>query len=353
VDLAAKMIADGHYDRAEEALASVDPEAEGVDAKKLFTLRGVVYLKKQLYSAAVESFEAAVGAGQTEPVVQLYLARAHFGAKSYEKCLAALDAAGVAAASAEEAHLMRGQAHWELAQPRLSIDALNAGLSRFPDSAQLQRMKLFFLVDLGLYQEVVALSGPYLARQDVTEDDYVAVGEALRAGSQLKEAKLVLERALLRMPSSEKIGVQLAHAYLDQGQPTAAAMLFENAARANPKYHVEAAELYKQAQRLDRALSLNARIADQKAKLTQRLSLLLAKEQFEQVAAMAPGLSRLNLIADDDVRYALAFAYFHTGQFDRAEQHAKAIVDSKLFDASVELRKAIDTCRQSGWECRR
>lgn len=353
VDLAAKMIADGHYDRAEEVLAGVDPEQEGVDRKKLFTLRGIVYLKKQLFSASVDSFEAAIAAGQSEPVVRLYLAQGYFGLKSYEKCLTSLDGAGEAGTKAEEAHLMRARANWELRRHGSSIDALNAGLVRFPRSGQIQRMKLFFLVDLGLYQEVVQLSEAYLARPDVMEDDYVAVGEALRAGRQLSEAQLLLERALLRFPESEKIAVQLAHGYLDDGHPAIAAMLFEDAARVNPQYYLEAAELYKEAKRADRALSLNARVSDQRAKLKQRLSLLLSQERFEQVAAMTPVLSRLNLLLDDDIRYALAFAYFQTGQLELAEQHAKTITQSKLFEASVELRKAIDTCRDAGWECQK
>jgi tetratricopeptide (TPR) repeat protein len=355
VDLAAKMIADGHYDRAEEMLAGVDPEQAGVDRVKLFTLRGIVYLKKQLFQAAAEAFEAAIAAGQKEPVVRLYLAQSYFGTAQYDECLKALDAAGSAAASVEEAHLMRGRSHWELGHKAESIAALNVGLDRYPTSPLLQRARIFFLVELGLYQEVVAASASYLSRADVTEDDYVAVGEALRAGKQLTDAQRLLEGALLRFPESEKLALQLAHCYLDDGKPAAAALVFEHAARASDsgKYYLEAAESYKQGQRLERALSLNARIPDQKSKVKQRLSLLLAQEEFEQVATLSPVLSRLNLLADDDIRYALAYAYFNTGQLDLAEQQAKSIRQSKLFDASVELRRAIDTCRRSGWECRR
>lgn len=355
VDLAAKMIADGHYDRAEELLAGVDPAQEGVDRKKLFSLQGIVYLHKQLFPSAAESFEAAIAAGHTEPILKLYLAQSYCGMSQHEKCLRALDAAGQAALALQEAHLMRGRANWELGRKAESLAALAAGLVRFPASSMLQRARIFYLVELGLYQEVVEASGPYLARAEATEDDYVAIGEALRAGKQLLEAQRLLEGALLRFPRSEKLAVQLAHSYLDDGKPAAAALVFENAARESDsgKYHLEAAELYKQAQRLERALNLNARIPDQKSKVKQRLSLLLAQEEFEQVATLSPVLSRLNLLADDDIRYALAYAYFSTGQLDLAEQHAKGIRQSKLFDAAVELRRAIDTCRQSGWECRR
>jgi hypothetical protein len=123
-------------------------------------------------------------------------------------------------------------------------------------------------------------------------------------------------------------------------------------ARVHPQYHLEAAELYKQARRVDRALRINARVIDQKAKLKQRLSLMLAADHFERIAAMAPVLSRLNLLEDEDIRYALAFALFNTGQLEAAERHLASIKSSRVFEASVELRRAIDSCRQAGWECR-
>ncbi len=350
VDLAAKMIADGHYDRAEQLLSEVDPEAERVDEKKLYTLQGLVYLKKQLFASSTDAFEKAVLAGQTEPVVQLYLAQGYFGSQKYEKCLAALRRAG-AAAQVREGYLMRAQAHWELGQKAESFAALREGLQKLPGQPDLTRMKIFRLVELQLYQEVVDLSHGYLARPDVRADDFVAIGEALRAGRQFQQAQLLLERARLRFPASEPIALQLAHSYLDNQKPTVAAMIFEDTARQQPKYYLEAAELFKQARRTERALRNNARVPDQKAKFKQRLSLLLSQGHFEQIAAMGSVLSRLGLLADEDVRYALAFAFFNTGQFDRAENHLRSITNSRLFEASLQLRKAIETCRQAGWEC--
>ena len=350
VALAARLIGDGHYDRAERMLSEVDPEAEGVNKKQLYTLQGVLFLKKQLFSASADSFEKAIAEGQDQPAVRFYLAQGYYGAKKFDKCLVALAAAGKEG-QVEAGYLMKAQAHWELKHPAEAVSALGEGLAKFPGHAELGRMKIFLLVELGLYQEVVELSRGYLARAEVSPDDYVAVGQALRSGGQHRQAQLLLEKAHLRFPASEAISVQLAHAYLDGSSPSAAAMIFEDVARVNPKYHLEAAELYKKARRLDRALRLNGRVHDQKEKLSQRLSLLLEQERFEQIAAMQPVLSRLNLLSDEDIRYALAFAYFNTRQFERAERTMKGITKTRLFEATLELRKAIDSCRQAGWEC--
>ena len=63
-------------------------------------------------------------------------------------------------------------------------------------------------------------------------------------------------------------------------------MLLERVARTEPKYVVEAAELFRRSGRLERALFLNKRIADQKAKIKQRLQILLELERFEMIVAM-------------------------------------------------------------------
>src|SRR5690606_13140073 len=150
---------------------------------------------------------------------------------------------------------------------------------------------------------------------DIKAEEYVAIAEALRSAKAYERAQLLMEGARLRYPENENILVQLAHCYLDAGRHIPAAMVFEDAARINPKYTLEAAELYKEAGLLHRAHWLNARVVDQKAKTKQRLSLLVEGQDFEAVTAMLPKLSRLGLLSDENMRYAVAYAYFKTGQF--------------------------------------
>ncbi|MDD9936064.1 MAG: hypothetical protein OXT09_20805 [Myxococcales bacterium] len=374
VALAARLIKDGHFDRAQAALDEVDASKPDLDRQRYHTLAGLLALKRKDFEPARKGFDRAIKAQiaaeradakhaaeaggshakkpiQPEPVLLLYLAQANYGLKRYERTLEVLDRAGKALDDETSVHLMRAQSNWELKRPGRAIAALKRGARIFSDDSQFTRLQVFYLIELGLYQEVMDMGQRYLARAQATAEDYVAVGEALRQGKQLDKAGLILEGAHLRYPESEQIMLALAHVYLDRERPLSAAMLLEDAARLNAKYTVEAAELYKQAGRLERALSLNARVRDQKEKLKQRLSILLAMERFELVAAMAPSLSRTGLLGDDNVRYALAYGYYKIGDFASAEQQLKTITESELFNNANQLRKAMQTCRSSGWEC--
>lgn len=350
IELAAKLIGDGHFDRAAELLSKLDPAAKGVDKKKMFSLQGVVFLEKKQFAESARSFAQAVAEGPVQPVVHYYLAQAHFGVHNYEQCLVALAAAG-SYGKQRDGFLLGAQASWEVGKTTDAIALLTEGIKRLPLEGELKRRKIFFLVELKLYQEVVSLSRDFLSRSEVSVDDYVAVGEALLAGGQLAKAQLLLEQARLKFSHNESVALHLAHAYLQASQPATAGRLFEEAAVGKSKYYLEAAETFKQAGRIARAFRNNARIVDQKEKLKQRLSLLLVDERFEEVAAMEPALSRFGLLTDDSVRYALAFAFFNTGQLERAESRLAGLSGSTQFDAAVELRRAIARCRDAGWEC--
>ncbi|MCH2109452.1 MAG: hypothetical protein MK135_08980 [Polyangiaceae bacterium] len=351
IGLAARLIADNKIDRAQQMLDQVDLEAEDVDLIKFYTLRGMVMLKQGASLQAIENFELALKNGQEDPAIHLYLAQAHFSQKHYRKTIEHLKKAGPVAQQTPAAFGILAQAHWELDQKEEAFTALDGGIKKFPEDNSLLRVKIFYLVELELYQEVVRLSSDYLKSADIGEDEYIAIGEALRRGRQLKKARLILGQAKLRFPDSVKLPVQMAHTYVDEERPILAALLFEEASRKDPKYALEAAELYKEAGRPEVALSLNAQVIDQKDKLKQRLSLLLEAERFEMVTGMAPALSRIGLLSDDNVRYAVAYAFYKLGDFSQAEKELRIIKDPGLFRAATQLRKAMANCRDAGWEC--
>lgn len=364
VALAARLLRDGHHDRAAAALSQVDLKRPDVDLRRVYTLKGLVALKQQAYRAASEAFDAAIKAkppadetaaggrpAPVEPALFLYLAQSHFGLKEYEKTLAALKRGGGAIAEEPSVYLMRAQSNWELRHPEQTFEALSAGEKRFPKMTDFARMRVFFLVELGLFQEAMVRGQRYLERADATAEDFVAVAEALRKGREPAKAGLILEQAHLRFPQDETILLALAHTYIDREEPLSAAVILEDAARLNPKYTVEAAEMYKEAGRSERALSLNARVIDQTAKLRQRLAILLELERFELVSAMAPMLDRVGLLEDEQVRYALAYGFYKAGDFESAERHLKRLKGASLFESANQLRRAMERCRETGWEC--
>lgn len=376
VSLAARLLKDEHYDRAENALRQANTKAPNFDVARYHTLLGVVLLKKKVFkdsrNALAKAVEEQLAADREEakqaaelgdaqakapdtiradPALLLYLAQACYGMKDYRAVLRVLERAGEDLDDEVSVHLMRAQAYWELEEPAGALAALRRGERAFPQQTEFLRLQVFYLIELGIYLEALEQGQRYLERGDAEARDYVAVGEALRKGHQLDQAAVILESAHMRFPLDSQVMLALAHVYIDQDLPLAAGMLLEDAARFDDQFAGQAAELYKRAGRLSRALSLNARVLDQKEKLKQRLAILLEMERFELVAAMGASLSREGLLQDDSVRYALAYGFYRIGDFAGAEQHLRRITQAELLNNANQLRRAMENCRDSGWEC--
>lgn len=343
--LAATMIRDGEYDHAEKELQQADTSAPGFDRARFHTLRGVIALHKQAHPVAKEAFQAAIGSGQRDPAVYIYLAQAHYALSEWRETIDALNQAGEAQASFSSLHAMRIQCCWRLKDVAGAFGAIGEAERRFPNQPEFTRQRLYYLLDLGLFKEAEQAGRDYLVRSDRSVAAFLAVGEAFRRYRRHESASKVLEEGRLRYPAEDQLLVTLARTYLDKALYRSAGQILEEVASRDPKYASEAAELYRRSGDLHRALYLNAGLTDQKAKARQRLGLLLEDERYEEAVSLESRLERLTLFEDEDVRYALAFAHFRSGHYDRAEEHLKTLTRPELFKASAELRKAIEVAR--------
>jgi len=352
LSLAAVLIGDGNYQRARNVLARVDTNDEALDLARYHTLSGLVALNLEELPLAASHFEDAIDAGQAQNVVWLYLAQAWFGQQLYAKTLEALDNAGPDAARVPSVFVMRAQAHWELEQYKAAWQVLGEGRRLFPDRAgDFARRQVFMLVDQGLYQEAAEQGLQFIESGLSSEQDAVAIGNALRETGQYRQAAVILEKARLSAPDNVMLGKVLSRVYLDQGKPLAAADVMRTTAVHDPELASDAAELYKRAGWLIQALSLNASVIDQSKKLKQRLSILLELNRFEQAAGMEQDLARVGLLDDEDIRYAVAYAMFKSGDFEGTERHLQQLSRSDLFRRATELRRAMDQCAESRWMC--
>jgi tetratricopeptide (TPR) repeat protein len=355
--LASLLIGDGNFERARSVLAGVDPDDENLDRVRFYSLEGLVALNLEELARAAVAFErvaeAAVEREQPVPeVIWLYLAQAYFGQQDYADVLRALDRALPETAELPSVYLMRAQSHWELDQTESAWRVLAAGVERFPDRAgEFTRRQVFWLVDLGLYQQAADIGLEFLERERATTEDAVAIGNALRQAGQFDQALKVLEVARLNDGDDLTLTRVLAHTWLGRGEVLPAADLLNAAARRDPALVLEAAELYRRAGRLIQALMLNGQVIDQPGKLRQRLAILLELERFDQAAAMEETLFRTGLLIDEEIRYALAFAYFKTGEYDQVERHLAGLSSDDLFRKAVELRRAMEQCTAEPWLC--
>jgi tetratricopeptide (TPR) repeat protein len=351
LELAARLTSDGEYERAARALGRVDVAAEDLDLAKYHTVAGLIAINQNRNEDAVRNLEDAIAAGQVDPTVQLYLAQAHFALEQWREALAALEAAGPAADALGGVWQMRAQAWWSLGERQRAFDTLTRAADKFPANNSFTRRQVFYLVEAGLYQEAAQLGRQYLQRGDAKAEDYAAIGGALRRIQRYDESLAILETARLRFPDNDAIAKALAQTWLESGQPLAAARLLEQASLRDPNLLVETAELYRRAGYGALALSLNARVPDQAKKLKQRIGILVQLKRYGEVTGMEPALYRSGLLQDEDVRYALAYAYFRAGDFTAADRHLAALKRPELFRKATELRKVMEECADAPWSC--
>lgn len=351
LELAARLASDGEYERAARALGRVDAAAEDLDLARYHTVAGLIAINQNRNEDAVRNLGDAIAAGQVDPTVQLYLAQALFALERWREALAALDAAGPAADALGGAWQMRAQAWWSLGERQQAFDTLTRAADKFPANNSFTRRQVFYLIEAGLYQEAAQLGRQYLRRGDVKAEDYAAIGGALRRIQRYDESLAILESARLRFPDNDAIAKALAQTWLESGQPLAAARLLEQAALRDPNLLVETAELYRRAGYGTLALSLNARVPDQAKKLKQRIGILVQLKRYGEVTGMESALFRSGLLQDEDVRYALAYAYFRAGDFAAADRHLATLRRPELFRKATELRKVMEECADAPWSC--
>jgi tetratricopeptide (TPR) repeat protein len=353
LELASKLTSDAEYERAARALAKIDLAGadEDLDKAKYHTVAGLIAVNQNRNEDAVRNLEAAIAAGQADPLLHLYIAQAQFALERWPQVLTALDAGGEAADGLASVWQMRAHAHWSMGDPQGAYDVLSRAATRFPANNAFNRRQVFYLIEAGLYQEAAELGRRFLARGDIKAEDYAAIGGALRRTRSFDEALAILESAHLRYPEHAAITKALAQTWLEAGKPLAAAGLLEKLALADPDLYVEAAELYRRAGYPTQALSLNARVVDQQKKLKQRVGILVQLKRYAEVAGMEGALFRTGVLDDEDVRYALAYAYFRSGDHANAEKHLAALKRPELFRRATELRKIMEECADEPWSC--
>ena len=306
LSLTALMIKDGDYIRAGEAIAKVDHDNEKFDKKRFFTLRGIINLNKELYAQSITEFESAITAGQENKVIYVYLAQAYMGLEKYDESLIQLEKVGDLEKTMPGVWLLRSQAYWLSKKTYKAWNVLGVAQALFPEEKIFIRNKIFYAIELGLFQEAVELGQGYIKNHDASVSDYVSLGDALRQSGKPEVGLSFLELAKLNFPGEKNVYVAMAHAYLDMGEIHAAAMILEEGGVFHNELLKDSAELYKKANVYQRALFNNSKILKQKDKLQQRMALYLEIGSYDQVLAMQDELRRVRLLDEQDFLYAIA-----------------------------------------------
>lgn len=342
--VAAVMLRDGNFERARSALNDVNTEVEEFDWTRYHTLWGLLHLRQNRFQEAVESLEEAKNAEESDPVINVYLAQAYYRAENYEKAIASIEAVPNLTRYPDLLGV-KAEAQWRMERRDEAFQTLAEAIDLFPSRTGFLEQRVFYLIELNLTQAAAEESLQYLDAVSERPEAYVTIGEALRRGGLIEQAIETLEIGLLRFPPNRRIRLALAQAYLDNDQPRTAGRLVEAAAAIDFALYHEAAEIFRRAGALERALFLNSQVPDESAKARQRFNLLLAMERYEEALALENRLGRLGLLEEDALRYSIAYAFFQTRQLEKAQEYASRIGSQEFFRQATQLRRAIETVR--------
>jgi tetratricopeptide (TPR) repeat protein len=342
VDIAARLVADGFFDRAAIVLAEIE-EPRKADRGRYHTLRGLVALETGDPQGAVDALSTAIDIDPeaVETATWVYLGAAYEQLERPADALDTLtrgepDVLGLAAAWHLKARVLA-----DLERPDDAYATAMAGSERFPSHRGLVEERFTQLTELGLTHEVALEAPDALWEAGADETTWLTLTRGLLDAGAPYDAQILGEAARLTFLDSPRPRVALATACMATESWRCAGTMLDEAAAFDAQYAVQAAESFRRAGDLARALYLNGRVTDPKEKARQRLGLLLELRAFAEASALDARLTRLGLVEEDQVAYALAYAHATVGNRDRAAALLTRLTDPSLVRLGTTLLESL------------
>ncbi|HIQ47398.1 MAG TPA: hypothetical protein EYH57_07235 [Sulfurovum sp.] len=393
LSLASMLVYDGAFDKAKVSLQEAKAYDKNLDLAKYYTIKGVIAMRKERHAEAIAALKRAVietkkkvymapvtekekrkhlfSVGSEKKVVKSqkplfdaekirreslqklysYLSQESYKIKDYMGTVHYLDLQGAKGRDEAAEYMLRADCYWKAKQQDKAVEILTQGARRFPKDQSLLKQKFYYFAELGLYQEAIVSAKAYMKRSRPTAKEYMALSQMLQAGGQREEAVKVLEEAKMMFPKDAKVHMLLGQLYMKKGMAFTTAGLFEEGSYYEHKYVKEAAELYRRVGLIPHALYLNSQISDKKEKLKQKIAIYVERKEYEKVIGLIDALKRYKMLDDDNIRYAVAYAYYMAKDYVEAEVQLKKITDDGLFSKATIIRKNIEKCQDNSMEC--
>jgi len=391
IGLATLMIYDAQYDKARDELNLVDRKSKTFDAANYYSVVGVLSSKENKTKEAIEAYKKAIEATKVkkfiapkiitqekylfsiasthevkekapefnpqekreEKISQLYmyLTQEYYKLKDYKNTVASLEGAGEKGESRAGLFTLRAECYYKQKKYSEAINALNKGIKKFPDDGKLLKQKFYYFADLHLYQKAIEVAKTYMDKVGVSSKEYIALSQMLIGANEIESAIQLLEESKLMFPKEPKIGILLGHMYLKKDMTSTTAHLFSQSSYYDKKYLKDAVEMNRRAGNNVYALYLNSQNIDKVEKVKQKIAIYLDAQEYRKIIGLQKALDRYKMLDDDNLRYALAYSYYMSGDYNNSEMHLKLISDNELFTKATVIRKNIEKCRKNPLEC--
>jgi tetratricopeptide (TPR) repeat protein len=226
-----------------------------------------------------------------------------------------------------------------------------AGLRRFASDAPLLREAALLFSRLQHFESAAGMiRARWLVSLKPDISLYLALAETMRAASLYRAILPLLEEARLFFPKDARLLQRLAAAYLQAGYPLAAARHLGEWAQKEPAAAFYASEAYRAAGAHEEALRWSLRIPDPMQRAIQRATLFLATKSYAQAASILRPLWKGGKLSPP-LRYRLAYALLHLGEYSEADVILRGLLDSSMASAASSLLALLGRCKASPWLC--
>lgn len=349
--LASLLIRDGHFSRAEKIVNQTGLNGFG-KPHQYHTLKALIALHQRRYKESEQHFLKSQSLGQKPAEVSIYLAEIYLKTERYQKAQNELEKVGSSWKQKLPYFLLAADINWQLGLRQKSWSQLiRAGTINSQWQNLLAKKKFAFLMKDRVYYGAFQLAWKTLQEQNTRPQDLVAMATALSREHQWDLGIKLLEGARLRFANESLITLPLADLYLKQKQNQSATLLLEELSRTDKTLAFEASELLRQTDQSYRSPLRLLDIKDPKKKMKQQMALLLENEDFHSLNQLYPQMGELQLMDDENLRYAMAYSFFKGGHFVKSEKLLSKIGSETLFEKATELRKEIAKCSETPWSC--
>ncbi len=350
VSLARILVKDGHYDRAERTLQKVTPEEENEAPAVLASLRGMLELHKKNYQKSLTFFDKSLQLGIESREIYLYRAEAFLQLKRLEEAASSIEKIDPEAKKKLPYFLIKAEIQWQRGAKTQAWKILNGARQNKLSQTVINKKKFAYLMEEGLFQTAKDLAFEVL-QDDNAFQDVVALASQFRLAKQHGTALEILQALQVLRPEKEMVALEMAQNYLSLGESFSAALILEQAAKHNISLSFEASEMLRQVGKSYRARFLNMTTMDPAKRLKQQLALYLEDDDYLSLKFMIPQLQKNSLLEDQEIRYAVAYSLFRTGDFEKSESFLNSIDKDGLFEKSIELKREITNCKAEKWAC--
>ncbi len=359
LSLAALLIKDGHYDRAKKVLTEINSDEKETEPGRFELLNGLLALSQSNFKHSIEELQKAKSIFSKDlkkndlkiEELRTYLSQAYFATEDYQSVLNELAQVHTLKESRPKIYLLEVNSLWKTQKQQQALNLVSTLAQKYPATSEFKRLFYSYLIELGLYQFALEsiLEDPSFI--DFSAHEASSLAGLFIASSRSDEARIILEAARLAHPGNTTLTKELAGIYVRGKSYLAAATLYDELVEDNLKNAEQASELYRLAGYPVRALSLNTLVSDNSQKLKQRLALYIEQEDFERATTLETGLTLGGLLQQEEIRYALAYAYYKVRNFEKTQIHLGRINDEKLFEKATNLRASIEKCQENIWAC--